>query len=85
MGAQQIYRVPLVLTPQPEGGYTVISPALPGLVTEGDTLQEALINAEDALAATIEAYADLGRSLPPSLLADTDSGTIEYELLVPAR
>ena len=31
------YRVPLVLTPQPEGGYTVTSPLFPELITEGDS------------------------------------------------
>ena len=36
-----LYKVPLVLEPQPEGGYTVTSPLLPELVTEGDTLDEA--------------------------------------------
>ena len=45
----QVYRVSLVLEPQPEGGYTVTSPTLPGLVTEGDTVEEALENARDAL------------------------------------
>ena len=35
-----MYRVPLVFTPQPEGGYTVTSPVLPELLTEGDTLEE---------------------------------------------
>jgi hypothetical protein len=34
----QVYKVPLVLTRQPDGGYTVTSPLLPELVTEGDTL-----------------------------------------------
>ena len=29
-----MYRVPLVFTPQPEGGYTVTSPVLPELLTE---------------------------------------------------
>lgn len=58
------YKVPLVLTPQPEGGYTVTSPLLPELVTEGDTLDEALANVKDALAAVIETYQDLGWSLP---------------------
>ena len=58
------YKLPLVLTPQPEGGYTVTSPLLPELVSEGDSLKEALANVEDALIAVIEAYQDLGRSLP---------------------
>lgn len=64
----RLYRVPLVLTPQPEGGYTVVSPALPGLVTEGDSLEEALANAEDALRATLELYEDTGRVIPGDLV-----------------
>ncbi|MCZ6491053.1 MAG: type II toxin-antitoxin system HicB family antitoxin, partial [Acidobacteria bacterium] len=55
----EIFKVPLVLTAQPEGGYTVTSPALPELVTEGDTLEEAVNNVRDALAAVIEIYEDL--------------------------
>ncbi len=58
------YKIPIVLTPQPEGGYTVTSPMLPELVTEGDTLDEALENVKDALAAVIEIYQDTGRALP---------------------
>ena len=42
------YRVPLVLTPQPEGGYTVTSPLFPELITEGDSIDEALGNVADA-------------------------------------
>jgi hypothetical protein len=41
-GMSHVYKIPLVLTPQPEGGYTVESPVLPELVTEGDSLEEAL-------------------------------------------
>ena len=59
-----LYRVPLLFNPQPEGGFTVTSPVLPELVTEGDTAEEAVNNARDALAAVVEAYQDLGRALP---------------------
>ena len=55
-----LYKLPLVFSPQPEGGYTVTSPVLPGLVTEGDTVEEGLANARDALAALVEAYAPSG-------------------------
>lgn len=65
-----IYKIPLTLAPQPEGGFTVTSSLLPELITEGDTAEEALDNARDALAATLELYQDLGRSAlltsPPS-------------------
>ena len=53
-----MYKIPLVLEPQPEGGFTVTSPLLPELLTEGDTVEEALANVQDALAAVIEAYED---------------------------
>ncbi len=59
-----MYRLPLVFTPQPEGGYTVTSPVLPELITEGDTLEEAQANVQDAFDAVFELYADHGRTLP---------------------
>ncbi len=62
-----VYKIPLLLSPQPEGGFTVTSPVLPELITEGDTVDEALANARDAFAAVVEAYQDLGRPLPPNL------------------
>ena len=60
------YKAPLIFTPQAEGGYTVTSPLLPELVTEGDSVGEALDNVKDAFAAVIDLYEDLGRSLPDS-------------------
>lgn len=57
------YKIPLVLTPQTEGGYTVTSPLLPELVTEGDSVVEALENVKDAFAAVLELYQESGRSL----------------------
>ncbi len=62
-----MYRVPLVFTSQPEGGYTVTSPVLPELLTEGDTLEEAQANVRDAFEAVAELYADQERSLPASI------------------
>jgi len=67
MTEKPAYKIPLVFEPQPEGGYTVTCPILPELITEGDTIAEALVNVEDALIAILEAYEDLGRSLPPVL------------------
>jgi antitoxin HicB len=57
------YTISLLLMPQPEGGYTVTSPLLPELVTEGDTVEEALSNVKDALAAVVEIYEGRGRLL----------------------
>lgn len=38
-----------ILEPQPGGGYTAYIPALPGCVSEGDTVEEARQNILDAL------------------------------------
>jgi len=59
-----LYKLPVVLEPQPEGGYTITCPILPELITEADTLEEVAPNVADALAAVIEIYEDEGRSLP---------------------
>jgi len=80
----QVYRVPLVMTPQQEGGYSVTSPMLPGLVTEGDTLEQALDNVEDALRATLELYEEIGRPVPGGLVQDPEAGAIQFDLLLPA-
>ena len=78
----EVFKVPLVLAPQPEGGFTVTSPVLPELVTEGDTLEEAVNNVRDALAAVIEAYEDLGRPLPPNLRQEAGDAPIWFEGVV---
>jgi antitoxin HicB len=61
------YKIPLLLTPQPEGGFTVTSPLLPELITEGDSIDEVFANAKDAFEAVLEAYQDLGRELPNNI------------------
>lgn len=63
----QIYKLPLILEPQPEGGYLVTCPLLPELITEGEDVQDALQNANDALASIIEAFQQLNQPLPSAL------------------
>ena len=80
----EVYKVPLVLTPQPEGGYTVTSPVLPELVTEGDSLDEAVRNVQDALRAVIEIYHDLGKAVPANLRQDPQADSIWFEHVIRA-
>ena len=77
-----IARIPVVLDPQPEGGYTVTSPLLPELVTEGDTVSEALANVQDAFAAVVEIYQDRGRPLPVGIYVDDGDGSVPAEAVV---
>lgn len=77
-----IRRLPIVFTPQPEGGFTVTSPVLPELITEGDTLEVAFANVKDALAAVIELYADQGRKLPESIELPAEGQIVWADALV---
>ncbi|MDE0483703.1 MAG: type II toxin-antitoxin system HicB family antitoxin [Candidatus Poribacteria bacterium] len=78
------YKIPLVLTPQPEGGYTVTSPLLPELVTEGDSLDESLENVKDAFRAVLELYQELGRSLPENIQIPDEKSLLWLETVVSA-
>lgn len=62
-----IYKLPLVLEPQPEGGYTITCPIWPELITEADTVDEVNANVADAIAALVDAYQSLGKPLPTAL------------------
>ena len=77
-----IARIPLILEPQPEGGYTVTSPLLPELITEGDTIAECLVNVEDAFAAVVEIYEDEERPLPLGIRVDNPEGTLSVEAVI---
>ena len=50
----QIYKLPLVLEPQPEGGWTITCPLLPNLITEADTIGDVVPNVTDALECLVE-------------------------------
>jgi predicted RNase H-like HicB family nuclease len=62
---RRVRRYTVVLAPdQDDGGYTVTVPALPGCVTEGDTLEEALANAKDAIQLYLEDLEASGEPAP---------------------
>jgi antitoxin HicB len=79
---ETLFKLPLVLEPQPEGGYTVTCPLLSELITEGDTAKEALANAADALAAILEAHQELRRPLPPVLRQAVTDAPLWLETVV---
>lgn len=54
----------VVLRPEPEGGFTVFVPALPGIVTYGATESEALSMAEDAITLRVEGLESDGLPVP---------------------
>jgi antitoxin HicB len=79
----KVYKVPLRLEPQPEGGYTVASPALHGLVTEGEMVAEALAHAAEALELVLEDYDAGGTPLPEGLRQEVQVIEIDYPVVRP--
>jgi len=55
--------VEFAFEPQVEGGYHAYAPELPRLHTQGDSLEDATANAEEALALYVEGLREEGRSL----------------------
>jgi antitoxin HicB len=70
------YSYSVILEPQEGGGFTVLVPALPEVVTEGDNEQEALANAEEAIRAIIEYRQEQGIALPSDALPEIRRVTI---------
>ncbi|MFP4171333.1 MAG: type II toxin-antitoxin system HicB family antitoxin [Candidatus Hydrogenedentota bacterium] len=58
------YSYTVVLEPVDEGGYTVTVPALPAVVTEGDSVEEAIEMAKDAIECYLSSLAKEGRPVP---------------------
>ena len=59
---QMSYRV--LLRKEPEGGYTAIVPTLPGCVTFGDTIEEAIAMAKEAIELYLESLRAYGERIP---------------------
>lgn len=72
-------RYKILLREEPEGGYTVTVPVLPGCVTFGKTLNEAIDMAREAIEIYIENLVAMNEEIP------TEDGLLEYTLTVKAH
>jgi predicted RNase H-like HicB family nuclease len=68
------YRI--LLRKEPEGGFTVTVPSLPGCVTYGETLEESIEMAKEAIELYVDSLKDHGEEIP------TEEGVLEYMLTV---
>jgi antitoxin HicB len=71
-----VYRI--FLHTEPEGGFTVTVPSLPGCVTYGETLEEAKQMAREAIELYIESLREHGEEVP------TENDVLEYTLTLNA-
>lgn len=54
----------VILEQEPDGGYAVHAPSLPGCVSQGDTREEALTNIREAIELYIEDCVESGDPVP---------------------
>lgn len=54
----------IVLVPEAEGGYSVLVPELPSVATQGETVQEAIAMAKEAIELYLEAMKEDGLQIP---------------------
>lgn len=59
-----ILKYDVIFKEQPDSGFTITVPALPGCITEGDTFEEAKINIRGAITAYLESLAKDGLDIP---------------------
>jgi len=71
MGMASAREVEFIFEPQEEGGYHVYAPELPGLHTQGETLEEATASARETLELYVEGLREDGRSLEMGIVRRT--------------
>ena len=65
-------RYTVLFQPMPEGGYSVMVPAIPEICTSGETLVEARQMAEDAIRCFLESAIKTGEPIPEDVEPATE-------------
>lgn len=78
MKKQTLLSYRILLREEPEGSYTVTVPALPGCITFGEDIKEAIAMAKEAIELYLESLVAHSEPIP------TEENTLEYTVLVPA-
>ena len=73
------------LTEEEEGGYSSYAARLPGVVSQGETIAEALRNTEDAFRAAVACYRERGEAIPWQELSPKSPDEIERRVVVDVR
>jgi predicted RNase H-like HicB family nuclease len=72
-------RYTVIFEQEPDGGYVVSDPALPGCVSQGDTRAEALRNIREAVAVYIEHLKAHGKPVPKEVATESiELDDLEY-------
>src|SRR5580704_15687912 len=76
---------PACLTPDPDGGFTITFRDVPEAITEGDTREEALLHAEDALESALAMYVAAHEPLPKASIPESDEVMVPLSALGMAK
>ncbi len=76
---EKSYNFRTMLRKEPEGGYTAYVPSLPGCVTYGDTIDEAVDMVREAVEIYIESLIEHNETVP------SDDEVLEYNLQIKAQ
>ncbi|MBN1431876.1 MAG: type II toxin-antitoxin system HicB family antitoxin [Methanomicrobiaceae archaeon] len=76
---EKSYNFRTMLRKEPEGGYTAYVPSLPGCVTYGDTIDEAVDMVREAVEIYIESLIEHNEPVP------SDDEVLEYNLQIKAQ
>jgi antitoxin HicB len=76
---------PAALTPDPDGGFTVTFRDVPEAITEGDTREEASLQAEDALESALAMYIGAKDPLPVPSQAEASEKMVPLSALEMAK
>lgn len=68
------------LTEEEGGGWFAEIPLLPGCMSDGETVEEAIVNLNDAKKGWIETYLELGREVPEPATAEDFSGQLRVRM-----
>ena len=63
------YNYTVVFERAPEGGYSVVVPAMPEICTFGETLEEAREMARDGIRCVLESARETGEPIPQAIVA----------------
>lgn len=76
---EKTYHFRIMLRKEPEGGYAAVAPSLPGCVTHGETIDEAIVMAREAVELYIESLIEHNEPIP------SEDGVLEYTLQITAN
>ena len=78
-----VFECHVLLCPEVEGGYSAHALRLPGVATQGDTIDEALENIKEAFRGAISVYREANEQIPwEGITIDRPAGSLERWILV---